>query len=109
MSDLEANARHTDSTAQAVTAAASERAEMLEAELTTVVGQRDEALEELSQLEDRLQQSQTSLASLQVVLEQMQRERDNQLRTAKVRVCSGRIVIMIIKMIIITTTIIGRF
>ncbi|OQR77259.1 hypothetical protein BIW11_00465 [Tropilaelaps mercedesae] len=83
LSELEVNARHTDSNAQAVTAAASERVEMLEAELTTVSSQRDEALEELSQLEDRLQQSQTSLASLQVVLEQMQRERDNQIRTAK--------------------------
>lgn len=74
-----------------MTAAASERVEILEAELTTVLGERDEALENLSQLEDRLQQSQTSLASLQVVLEQMQRERDNQIRTAKVG-CSTWIV-----------------
>ncbi|XP_022660782.1 centrosome-associated protein CEP250-like [Varroa destructor] len=83
LSEFEANARYTDSSVQAVTAAASERVEILEAELETVSCQRDEALEELSQMEDRLQQSQTSLASLQVVLEQMQREADNQIRTAK--------------------------
>lgn len=84
LSEFEANARYTDSSVQAVTAAASERVEILEAELETISCQRDEALEELSQMEDRLQQSQTSLASLQVVLEQMQREADNQIRTAKV-------------------------
>ncbi|XP_028968767.1 thyroid receptor-interacting protein 11 [Galendromus occidentalis] len=74
---LEESARSTDSSAQAITAQASQRAEMLEAELVQALSQRDEALDQVSTLEDQIQQSAVSLASLQLVLEHMQTEKDN--------------------------------
>ena len=81
---LEESARNTDFSAQAITAQASQKAEMLEAELVQALSQRDEALDQVSTLEDQIQQSAVSLASLQLVLEHMQSEKDNGTKSMRV-------------------------